>query len=776
MTKLLILLFFSGMFGIMSAQVTPVEKAALLAFYNATDGPNWVSENDADLTNDWDFTGLVTDDWFGITINGVNVIGIDLNTINTSAGNNNLTGILPDEMKDLKELVWLDLMAGELTGPFPDFLFSLDKLQVLNLAQNNFNGFLPDNIGNLKELSTLQLEFNQFTSEIPLSLTTLSNLKTLNLNANALTGEIPVEITQMSAISYLSLGSNYFTGFIYPEYGNLTELKTLILDGNELTGIIPIELGNLNELEYLRIGRQDLIGNIPTELGNLSNLFFLSIRQTQINGPIPIEISNLSSLRYLYLNENQLDGQIQQGLSNLNFLEILTLNGNQLENTIPNFTTNTNLYRLEFGDNRFQFGDFENQFDQYSINLPIFSDNPQSKVNEIETLSRNIGENITLITTVSGAQNHYKWFKDGVAIPDAPDSPSLTLNNVQATDTGVYHAEITSDIVTDLTLVRNDITLNIGCVTPIVDDPQDFIACGSYTLPILSNDNYYYTDTNAGGTQLNEGDLITASQILYVYAGVSGCSNENSFDIQIDSPTLADNPQDVTACESYTLPTLSNFNYYYTYPNAGGTQLSAGDIITASQILYVYAGTSGCSNENDFNIQIDSPTLIDSILDVEVCENYALPILNNGNYFTQTNGTGTELFAGDIINVSLTVYIYNESTSCSNENSFTITIDPLLCEETPEPEISCTIDFPNFFTPNNDGANDNYVPITDVCSPGGTLSIFDRYAKLVFQTNSLDNTWDGTYNGKPLPSSDYWYRFESVENKEVITGHFTLKR
>jgi gliding motility-associated-like protein len=38
--------------------------------------------------------------------------------------------------------------------------------------------------------------------------------------------------------------------------------------------------------------------------------------------------------------------------------------------------------------------------------------------------------------------------------------------------------------------------------------------------------------------------------------------------------------------------------------------------------------------------------------------------------------------------------------------------------------------------------------------------------------------WDGTYNGNPLPSSDYWFRIEYTENniKKQFSGHFTLKR
>ena len=106
---------------------------------------------------------------------------------------------------------------------------------------------------------------------------------------------------------------------------------------------------------------------------------------------------------------------------------------------------------------------------------------PQAKVNAIESPTRNAGESITLTTTVRGAQNHYKWFKDDVEITDAPDAPEYTITDLNTCDAGVYHSEITSDLVPfengnppgtngkNLLLVRNDITLTVNatkdCVT-----------------------------------------------------------------------------------------------------------------------------------------------------------------------------------------------------------------------------------------------------------------------------------------------------------------------
>lgn len=82
-----------------------------------------------------------------------------------------------------------------------------------------------------------------------------------------------------------------------------------------------------------------------------------------------------------------------------------------------------------------------------------------------------------------------------------------------------------------------------------------------------------------------------------------------------------------------------------------------------------------------------------------------------------------------------------------------------------------------FFTPNGDGVNDfwglrgNRPGIQDRAK----ISVFDRYGKLLEQFTGAERGWDGNYNGKPMPSNDYWYQVE-LEDGRVVKGNFTLKR
>lgn len=80
---------------------------------------------------------------------------------------------------------------------------------------------------------------------------------------------------------------------------------------------------------------------------------------------------------------------------------------------------------------------------------------------------------------------------------------------------------------------------------------------------------------------------------------------------------------------------------------------------------------------------------------------------------------------------------------------------------------------PNYFVPENEGWGPNctneYRNIT--------FDIFDRYGRKVARLN-VDEKWDGKYNGKELPSGDYWYVVklnEQKDNREFV-GHFTLYR
>lgn len=95
------------------------------------------------------------------------------------------------------------------------------------------------------------------------------------------------------------------------------------------------------------------------------------------------------------------------------------------------------------------------------------------------------------------------------------------------------------------------------------------------------------------------------------------------------------------------------------------------------------------------------------------------------------------------------------------------------------------IDYPRFFTPNQDGFHDswNILGLGSAPNLNAKIYIFDRYGKLLKQISPVGRGWNGTYNGQPMPSSDYWFSVEYIEPggenplaRKNFNGHFTLKR
>lgn len=85
--------------------------------------------------------------------------------------------------------------------------------------------------------------------------------------------------------------------------------------------------------------------------------------------------------------------------------------------------------------------------------------------------------------------------------------------------------------------------------------------------------------------------------------------------------------------------------------------------------------------------------------------------------------------------------------------------------------------FPSYFTPNQDSYNDLWKPY-DTDDPDHVIigiNIFDRYGKLIKHLLPYEKGWDGTFNGHPMPSDDYWFEV-FFKNGDSYKSHFSLLR
>ncbi|MXW68217.1 MAG: hypothetical protein F4Z72_14620 [Gemmatimonadales bacterium] len=186
------------------------DRAALVALYEATDGPNWTN-------NDGWLTDAPVHDWHGV-----------------------------DETDGRGRVRALHLDENNLSGEIPPEIGNLSALRRLFVSRNRLVGSIPAEIGNLSALESLSAEGNELTGEIPPELGALSNLRYLGLLKNELTGAIPAELGDLTALLDLELYSNRLTGEIPPELGGLANLNSLNLALNELSGRLPATFLNLS--------------------------------------------------------------------------------------------------------------------------------------------------------------------------------------------------------------------------------------------------------------------------------------------------------------------------------------------------------------------------------------------------------------------------------------------------------------------------------------------------------------------------------------------------
>ncbi|WP_298340843.1 T9SS type B sorting domain-containing protein [uncultured Algibacter sp.] len=282
------------------------------------------------------------------------------------------------------------------------------------------------------------------------------------------------------------------------------------------------------------------------------------------------------------------------------------------------------------------------------------------------------------------------------------------------------------------------------------------LQCGNNQLTNLDvNNNTNLSFLSCEQNQITNLNLRNNNRLAFLY-----CFNNQISVLDLtQNSTLTD-----LNCSNNQLCTL-NIN------NGNNSNLTAVNFDTNPDLDCVIVDNSNGNHSTwmptSFTNYVETPSACSSFVSVDVLPNiigtsYTLPTLNNGDYFTESGGMGTQLNPGDNISTSQTIYIFNETTCNSNESSFSVIIN------------NDDYFIPKYFTPNNDGANDVW-QVYDRLNLVNNISIYNRHGKLIKFLPSSASSWDGTFNGQLLNSGSYWYEIV-LNTREIIRGYFALKR
>ncbi|APQ19271.1 hypothetical protein A9200_06430 [Maribacter hydrothermalis] len=366
----------------------------------------------------------------------------------------------------------------------------------------------------------------------------------------------------------------------------------------------------------------------------------------------------------------------------------------------------------------------------------------------------------------------YQWQQstDQQTWTDIPGENSAILDTPAVTTTSYFRVKIAEDIVN----VNNDLC-------NVVSDVFDIIVLPIPPAP-TSNGNVEICEGELGVLSVNTqttysikwydaatgGNLILSDNQNFEI-GVAGTyyAEANSIEIECASATrtpvtltvnlLPVVPEDTSAflCEdSITSLDAEIENVTYQWSTGATTQLI--DVSEAGEYTVTVTNTNGCSATRTFLVdQIDLPR-IDNIKSDG--PSIVVSTSNTGNFEYSLDGISfqsSSVFEA-VDGGFYTIYV-QDNTDCG----------------------VATADFyhlviQKFFTPNGDTVNDLFEPDGLEVFSSFTISIFDRYGKLLKFGNLNSASWDGSFLGNQMPEDDYWYLIEADSTQ--FRGHFSLKR
>ncbi|CAB9512368.1 LRR receptor-like serine threonine-protein kinase [Seminavis robusta] len=197
---------------------------------------------------------------------------------------NKLGGTVPAQLLyGIPNLIRLHISTNQLVGSIPkpppilpsfsslaNDTYGYAPLQSLELATNALTGTIPTELSDFRNLQILFLSTNDLTGPFPSELGLLSKLERLRLHSNDITGVLPTELGLMTRMTHLSFSKMRLTGTMPSELALMRHLRFLNLGGNRnMKGTIPSEMGLLTELTSLIVGG-GMTGSVPESICQLT--------------------------------------------------------------------------------------------------------------------------------------------------------------------------------------------------------------------------------------------------------------------------------------------------------------------------------------------------------------------------------------------------------------------------------------------------------------------------------------------------------------------------
>ena len=337
---------------------SPTDSLALVALYNATNGPGW--------KNNTNWLRKPINEWYGVHLSYGRVTLIDLH-------NNNLQGEVPDAIKNLKELLEINLSENEITS-IPKSITDIEGIKFINFNYNALTS-VPDLTENqFYHLEKFYVGYNKLNFGSLLPNSSFPNFIYFPQDTIGTPQNSVVELNKSITLSMP--GFEAYNGYlVYKWYKDnalihTSETDELLIDNfsQSNTGTYICEVTH-NDLPLLHIPQAYISLKLAPQATNLQDSLALVDLYNRCSGNnwkrrdnwlkakvsewqgVTVENTRVTELS---LSANNLYGTIPNSFQNLTELKTVDLSNNELYgnfNEILNFSTQTNIEELNFSYN-----------------------------------------------------------------------------------------------------------------------------------------------------------------------------------------------------------------------------------------------------------------------------------------------------------------------------------------------------------------------------------------------------------------------------------------
>ena len=332
-----------------------------------------------------------------------------------------------------------------------------------------------------------------------------------------------------------------------------------------------------------------------------------------------------------------------------------------------------------------------------------------------------------------------------------------TLNTVQLTHAGNY--SLIAELNNCFSAPYN-VAVAVNPI-PVVGLGKDTAICANASLNVNAGAGF---DSYLWNTASNLQTINVTTQGKYsVKVMQLGCAGYDTMAVSIKAIPMPNLGNDIAVCADEEV-ILTPGNQFETYLWNDASTDKELKVTASGQYWVTVSNTNNCSNSDTANViiyPVPEIIMLDNSLEYKV-----VVVLGSGTPPMQYTANGGSLQDSPIfskLKPDNYTFEVTDANQCTDQKSIEI--------------IEIPISMPNFFTPNGDGIHDTWEIKGITAYPEADIRIYDRFGKLLARYTGADKGWDGTYNGKLMPSDTYWYIVDpnALEFKPMH-GYVTLKK